>query len=696
MSHTNRRLGVEKLEDRTVPTQFGNPWPHADRLTVSFAPDGTDVAGETSRLSSALSGVGSSSVWQAEIARALQTWAAATNVNFVVVSDNGQKFGTPGPVQGSAGVGDIRIAARPLSDDVIAVATPFDMFNSWAGEIVLNSNKLFGRGGADGKYDLYTVALQETGHALGLANSGDAASVMFTNYTTPHTALASSDLVAVQRLYGVRSADRFDAGGANDTLDKAADITFVKDGADLKGTDGTDGDKPLVAAGDLSTLADVDTYVFKNPRGSSDFYVSALTDGLGQLKAKVSVYDKDGKQVAFKNERTGQTLTSAAVTGTRSEPFLIKVENAKSDSNYRVVIEGATEDVYGVGAYKLAAGKEPHEAMQFTAPAGSYLNVDGGTNEARDKATALGDVSVTADARWDFVTTGSVFNGTATDVDWYKVHTKKNTPKTAVFMVSAEDPNALRPSIEVYNKDGVRQQVEVLSSGGGTVVVQMLNAAADTDYFVRVAAASPTALKTGNYTLAIDFRDVALSHQTFAAGTLQGDVNQVLTSFDLTRTQSVWFELSGTADPNVASRLTVYDANGVAVFTLGSKGGQVVGGDVFLQPGAYTVRIVAAAKTGPLPAFDFRARYSLGSDPIGIAPLTQPPPVGSPTPAPTQSIRSLTYVNTATNTITTTSPVYSSPVGVAPAPSPLVWVPVAPTNLYVASLNDIYANPWGW
>jgi hypothetical protein len=185
MLPANRHLGVEKLEDRTVPTQFGNPWPLADRITVSFAPDGTDVAGQTSRLSSALSEVGPSSVWKGEITRAIQTWASTTNVNFVVVSDNGQQFGTPGPVQGSAGVGDIRIAARPLSDDVIAVATPFDMFNSWAGEIVLNSNKLFGKGGADGRYDLYTVALQETGHALGLANSPDTASVMFTTYTTP-------------------------------------------------------------------------------------------------------------------------------------------------------------------------------------------------------------------------------------------------------------------------------------------------------------------------------------------------------------------------------------------------------------------------------------------------------------------------------------------------------------------------------
>ena len=44
------------------------------------------------------------------------------------------------------------------------------MFNPWAGEIVLNYNKVFTADGANGTYQLDTVVLQEVGHALGINN----------------------------------------------------------------------------------------------------------------------------------------------------------------------------------------------------------------------------------------------------------------------------------------------------------------------------------------------------------------------------------------------------------------------------------------------------------------------------------------------------------------------------------------------
>src|SRR5262245_57029231 len=120
MSRTDRPV-LEFLEDRCTPSLFGSPWP--DRhLTVSFVPDGTQIippgvdpaglvtGGVRSNLSAALGATISPSVWQQEMLRALQTWAAQTNLNITVVPDDGQPLGTPGAVQGDVRFADLRIA----------------------------------------------------------------------------------------------------------------------------------------------------------------------------------------------------------------------------------------------------------------------------------------------------------------------------------------------------------------------------------------------------------------------------------------------------------------------------------------------------------------------------------------------------------------------------------------------------------
>src|SRR5436305_15289671 len=47
-------LRVERLEDRCVPATFGVAWPDGMHLTLSFAPDGTVIAGDPSSLNNLL------------------------------------------------------------------------------------------------------------------------------------------------------------------------------------------------------------------------------------------------------------------------------------------------------------------------------------------------------------------------------------------------------------------------------------------------------------------------------------------------------------------------------------------------------------------------------------------------------------------------------------------------------------------
>src|SRR5439155_20600266 len=121
-----RRLNVMRLEDRDVPASFGMAWPDPQHLTVSFVPDGTSANGGASGLFQTFNAAAPTAVWQAEILRAIQTWAASANINVSVVADGGQALGASGMQQRDARFGDIRIAARDEGPDALAVTAPFD------------------------------------------------------------------------------------------------------------------------------------------------------------------------------------------------------------------------------------------------------------------------------------------------------------------------------------------------------------------------------------------------------------------------------------------------------------------------------------------------------------------------------------------------------------------------------------------
>ena len=210
-SQKNRHaLHVERLEDRTTPTVWGNPWPDPQHMTLSFAPDGTDIGGSAGACSLSSSRESTSRLADSRSSAAFQTWAALGNINLSLTSDGGDPLGTAGPVQGSPLYGDIRIGSRLLSDSELAVGTPFDQFGTWSGEVLFNSGYTFALTGQPGAYDLYTVALQEAGHVFGLSDNSNLASVMYSFYQECAGRLSAGDITALQQLYGVRTPDQFD------------------------------------------------------------------------------------------------------------------------------------------------------------------------------------------------------------------------------------------------------------------------------------------------------------------------------------------------------------------------------------------------------------------------------------------------------------------------------------------------------
>jgi hypothetical protein len=158
MTPRSRSLGLEILEDRDVPsaTVWGTPWPNADHLTLSFAPDGTQISGQSSTLSTVLANSGSNA--EQVILSAFQTWADYADINLGLVSDGGEAFGIGKAVEDDPRFGDIRVGAIPLDSSVLAVTSPFNYLSTYSGDMVFNAGEPIGT-----TYNLYAVALHEVG-----------------------------------------------------------------------------------------------------------------------------------------------------------------------------------------------------------------------------------------------------------------------------------------------------------------------------------------------------------------------------------------------------------------------------------------------------------------------------------------------------------------------------------------------------
>jgi hypothetical protein len=63
-------LDIDCLEDRINPSNWGVPWPDASHLTLSFAPDGTQVGDQQSGLFAMLNAQAPTHAWQLAIALA--------------------------------------------------------------------------------------------------------------------------------------------------------------------------------------------------------------------------------------------------------------------------------------------------------------------------------------------------------------------------------------------------------------------------------------------------------------------------------------------------------------------------------------------------------------------------------------------------------------------------------------------------
>ncbi|MBV9507342.1 MAG: matrixin family metalloprotease [Acidobacteriia bacterium] len=166
----------------------GTGWPKgADgSVTLNYAFETLDSSLDTS-------------AQQSEIARALAEWTKYTNVSF-----------TPGTSTSGSRTVDIKFAAGahgdgyPFTDPAVLAHTfypaPLNP-EPIAGDMHLNTAETWGIGTGT---DLFSVALHEAGHALGLGHSDKPDAVMYPYYHMV-TGLSADDIAGIQALYGAPS-----------------------------------------------------------------------------------------------------------------------------------------------------------------------------------------------------------------------------------------------------------------------------------------------------------------------------------------------------------------------------------------------------------------------------------------------------------------------------------------------------------
>jgi hypothetical protein len=616
-----RRLSIERLEDRDLPsTVWGVPWPDGQHLTLSLAPDGTSISGESSALSSVLAQAGSNGEYA--LLEAFQTWADNANINFGLVSDGGQAFGVGKAIQDDPRFGDIRVGAVPIGSDVLAVTSPFDYFNTYSGDVVINSAQPIGT-----TYSLYAVALHEAGHALGLPDNDDPNSVMYEYYTGANTTLDANDIAAIQSLYGARPANN-----ANNTLATAA--SYISS-----------------VYGQLNSPTDAAFYKFSTPLLFTGTTIHLQAEGLSMLDATVSVFNSSGKLVA-----------SATATNPSSNDLTLDLNNLSMLSKYYVEVSSPNGGAFDVGTYNLTITNNLDAVLGDVV--GDVLGLLNGVGHTLATATDLVANTLGLGGQVNYNASSTL--NTSLQTDYYAVKAPPSTGLTSETLVATVwtlGNQSLTPQLSVFDSQGNPVAFQVLTETSGGATVEVENAVPGQIYKLEVHSG---ARQTGSYSLSVSFLSSPILFPMSTSSTLNSSTPAAAAALDVDQTQVIHFVLSAGAvpiDPNTLVTMTITDSEGDVVATLQTTAGDAASLDVCLGIDTYTVTVAESTSDGSaLQPIDVNVSAIGETDPVSIA-MANPTskPAGTTSPSGSSGTSSSTSSSGASSTTVTMSGM--TPVG---------------------------------
>jgi hypothetical protein len=546
------RPWLERLEDRLTPSSAeptGVPWP-ARTLTVSFAPDGTTSAGHASNLNAWMDTQFSSTEWQREVLRAFQTWLGHIDIDVGLVADGGQPLGTSGAIQHDTRFGDIRIAGYAMPAGVLAVASPFDpLAGTWSGDLKFNTSVAFGAGG----YDLFTVALHEVGHALGLGHVDDPLSTMYPQYRGPRTGLDAGDVAHLLELYGARLADEFDLRASNDTF---ADATSLN----------VSGNGPTVVDADLTTATDVDFYRIRLPGGADGARLRLLIAGRSLLSGELTILDTDGT-----------VLAHASANGRPGVDLELMLSQLPPGRDLVLAVRAGNAD-FAIGGYQLEI--EPLGATQGGPPVGGALVASvPGTQVINLQAR-----SYRLDGRFSYFAEGEIAQSGQALL--YRFRTPQpliGSMGPLTVLAWSDVPGPFRPRLTLLDDLGRVVAARVLVNQDGTFMLQLDQPGANQSYQLRVEGAGAV----GSFSLGILFDGKSISLEPLLAGAPLAGGQQTTGKLHLAQSKLMHFVLGVQGAGGV--ELVIRDSRGVTVGRITAAAGEAVSVTLFLRAGDYGV-----------------------------------------------------------------------------------------------------------